>query len=350
MALSRQDYRLAFYCEKRDDISHLVRRYVLLFFNEDSSVEMRELPKNVLHLKRTQFTHLTKDNFSIGASLTILGQIVKLTGYADEVTRVLCEKSNETTTVVLGEALFPQTGRCLAVLTEECGFNIFSMQMAWVDADTVVKYGLPEAFVSTSRVIVACCIRADAIQKGLDYTRRIPGACAASSDEEARKWSQLAKDAKQSPVVLFGHYNSSMVIVKPHAVRSRAAGSVLQQLIDCGLELTALALIDLSASMVDKFLEPYKGVFPNYSAVADALSGTVWVAQFLSIDDGVDVISTVREACGPFDPCIAKKLRPSCIRARFGVDRSHNAVHCCDLPGDGPIYAEFFFAVRDLEE
>lgn len=34
------------------------------------------------------------------------------------------------------------------------------------------------------------------------------------------------------------------------------------------------------------------------------------------------------------DPAIAQRLRPHTLRARFGADKVHNAVHCTDLPED----------------
>jgi nucleoside-diphosphate kinase len=46
---------------------------------------------------------------------------------------------------------------------------------------------------------------------------------------------------------------------------------------------------------------------------------------------------------GPLDPEIAKNLRPDTIRARFGVDRARNAVHCTDLQTDGALECEYFF-------
>ncbi|RNF18738.1 putative nucleoside diphosphate kinase [Trypanosoma conorhini] len=345
MALSKQDPRIAFYCEGRDDISQLVRRYVLYFFYDDHSIEMRELPKNVLHLRRTPFPQLQKDDFSLGAALTILGGIVKITGYADEVTRVLCEKKSEFTVVLLADTLFSQLGHYLAILTEECGFTISSLQMTWLSEDAPEKYSLPEGLTG-GRVVVAWCVRAEAIQKGLDYVKRVTGAFAARDEGEAKKWAQLAEEAGRKPVAIFGDPRCSVVIVKPHAVRSRNAGSILQQLLDTGLELTALMLANLSSRVVDGFLAPYKDVLPDFSETARALAGQVWIIQLVSLEDDADVVSQVREVCGPFDPIIARKLRPRSIRAVFGADRAYNAVHCCDLPEEGPIYTNFFFGAR----
>ncbi|RNF00381.1 nucleoside diphosphate kinase [Trypanosoma rangeli] len=345
MALSKQDPRLAFYCERHDDISQLVRRYILFFFYEDHSVEMRELPKNVIHLRRTPFPHLRKDCFRLGTALTIFGGIVKITGYADEVTRVLCEKESESTVMLLGESLLPQLGHYLAMLTEECGFAISSMQMVWPRGDIFETYGLPEG-LTNGRVVVACCVRADAVQKGLDYMNRATGAFAARDEEEAKKWAQLVEEVSRKPVAIFEDPHCSVVIVKPHAVRSRNAGSILQLLLDAGLEPAALRTANLSSRVVDIFLQPYKDVLPDFSESAKGLTGHVWVIQLVSPEDEVDVVSLVREVCGPFDPIIAKELRPKSVRAIYGADRANNAVHCCDLPEEGAIYTNFFFGSK----
>ncbi|KAH9577506.1 protein of unknown function DUF1126 [Trypanosoma melophagium] len=343
MALSKQDPRLAFFCEKHDDISHLTRHFVLLFYYEDQSIEMREMPNNTLHLKRTPFPHMKKDDFNIGAVLTIFGGIVTLTAYADEVTRELCESKSESTVVLLGESLLSQVGRCLAILTEECGFTISAMQMTWAMDDAQSTYGLPAELIG-GRVVVVKCARADAMKKGIAYMNRVPGAHAARNEEESKRWVQLLDQARRQPVAIFNDYRSTVVIIKPHALRKQAGGSIIQQLMDVtGFELTALMLVNLSSRVVDEFLQPYKGVLPDFVETASALTGPVWILQLVSLNDGVDAVSTVREACGPFDPFIAKELRPKTIRAIFGVNRAENAVHCCDLPEEGPLYAEFFF-------
>jgi nucleoside-diphosphate kinase len=57
------------------------------------------------------------------------------------------------------------------------------------------------------------------------------------------------------------------------------------------------------------------------------------------------VIPAFRKLCGPHDPEIAKHLRPESIRAKFGIDRVQNAIHCTDLPEDGVIDCEYFFSI-----
>lgn len=51
-------------------------------------------------------------------------------------------------------------------------------------------------------------------------------------------------------------------------------------------------------------------------------------------------VEALRQFCGPEDPDLAKRLRPDSLRARFGISKAQNAVHCTELEED---------ALRDLE-
>ncbi len=46
-------------------------------------------------------------------------------------------------------------------------------------------------------------------------------------------------------------------------------------------------------------------------------------------------MKSFRDICGPLDPDIAKTIRKNSLRAKFGLDKVLNAVHCTDLPEDG---------------
>jgi len=54
-------------------------------------------------------------------------------------------------------------------------------------------------------------------------------------------------------------------------------------------------------------------------------------------------VEGVRELCGPPDPEIAKILRSMTLRAKYGLDKVQNAVHCTDLEEDGCLEVTYFF-------
>ena len=59
-----------------------------------------------------------------------------------------------------------------------------------------------------------------------------------------------------------------------------------------------------------------------------------------------NAVRSFRQFCGPMDPEIAKNLRPNTIRARFGHNRTMNAIHCSDLEEDGTLEVEYFFSIQ----
>lgn len=58
-------------------------------------------------------------------------------------------------------------------------------------------------------------------------------------------------------------------------------------------------------------------------------------------------MSKFRELCGPYDPEIAKTLRPNTIRSMFGIDRVKNAVHCTDLEEDAVLEVNYSIIFLD---
>jgi nucleoside-diphosphate kinase len=59
-----------------------------------------------------------------------------------------------------------------------------------------------------------------------------------------------------------------------------------------------------------------------------------------------NVVKAFRDLVGPMDPEIAKNLRPNTLRAKVGMDRIRNAIHCTDLPEDGTLESEYWFSIQ----
>ena len=70
-----------------------------------------------------------------------------------------------------------------------------------------------------------------------------------------------------------------------------------------------------------------------------------FVALELADPDGANPLEAFRELAGPADPEIARMLRPNSIRAKFGLNKVQNAVHCTDLIEDGPLEVSYFFTI-----
>jgi len=102
-------------------------------------------------------------------------------------------------------------------------------------------------------------------------------------------------------------------------------------------------MFHLNKSTACEFFEVYKGVMPEFNQMTDyvATGGSV-VACEIRQDD---VVAKLRRLCGPHDPMDAQSLNPNSLRAKYGIDKIRNGVHCTDLPDDGVLECEYFFVL-----
>jgi nucleoside-diphosphate kinase len=99
-------------------------------------------------------------------------------------------------------------------------------------------------------------------------------------------------------------------------------------------------MFNLDKPTAQEFFEIYRGVLPEFTAMTDhMITGPCIVLEVRQ----ENVVQSFRDLCGPMDPEIAKNLRPNTLRARFGIDRCTNAIHCTDLPEDGVLECDYFF-------
>jgi nucleoside-diphosphate kinase len=67
--------------------------------------------------------------------------------------------------------------------------------------------------------------------------------------------------------------------------------------------------------------------------------------DYPSTDDKPSVVNAFRSICGPHDPELARQVNADSLRARFGLDKVRNAVHCTDLAEDGKLEVHYFFRI-----
>jgi nucleoside diphosphate kinase len=181
-----------------------------------------------------------------------------------------------------------------------------------------------------------------------------------------------------TPSGLYTH--CAVCLIKPHAVSEKAAGKIIDMILGANgsgssssdmmsasggfgesghldrsgyggaggsskfgrMEISAARSIVLSAEDAKDYLEPYRTVCPEYERwVVELSSGPAIVLEVR----GEEIVPALRDLAGPYDPEIAKALRPSTIRARFGINSVKNAVHVTDVDVDGPLESKFMFMV-----
>merc|ERR1711959_606235 len=134
--------------------------------------------------------------------------------------------------------------------------------------------------------------------------------------------------------------NCTLCVVKPHAFH--AAGEIVSAILQKDFEISAMAVHYMDRATAEEFLEVYKGVVPEFHDMCAQLSSGPALVMEVRQEDAV---KKLREFGGPHDPEVAKHLRPDTLRAKYGVDRVQNGVHCTDLEEDGLLEVEYFFHI-----
>lgn len=139
---------------------------------------------------------------------------------------------------------------------------------------------------------------------------------------------------------------TTLGVIKPHAVGDGVAGLILD-VISERFEVTALRQLAFDRASGSEFLEVYKGVLAmgEFAASVDEIIAGPCIAVELRSKDNSDSVESFRQLCGPMDSELARVLRPASLRAKFGLNKIRNAIHCTDLPEDGGLEVEYVFSI-----
>ena len=129
-------------------------------------------------------------------------------------------------------------------------------------------------------------------------------------------------------------------IIKPHALKEKVCGAVLDMITRSGFEISAVDLLHFDRSKAEEFLEVYKGVVPEYADQVTQLCGGPCLALELR---GQEAVAMLRRLAGPWDVDIAKELYPESIRGSYGSDKVRCVVHCTDMEEDAQLECHYCF-------
>ena len=65
--------------------------------------------------------------------------------------------------------------------------------------------------------------------------------------------------------------NCSLCLIKPHILQANQAGKIIDRILEEGFEISAMQTFFLDRATAEEFLELYKGVVPDYSAMIDQM-------------------------------------------------------------------------------
>eukprot|EP01059_Diplonema_ambulator_P037088 TRINITY_DN9626_c0_g1_i2.p1 TRINITY_DN9626_c0_g1~~TRINITY_DN9626_c0_g1_i2.p1 ORF type:complete len:342 (+),score=57.96 TRINITY_DN9626_c0_g1_i2:252-1277(+) len=329
--------RLSFIVDYYDPQAGLVRKYQLCYFTTDDTIEMHDIKNRRIFLKRCQFPGVKPSDLHLGAVVTIYSRKLTVVEYADDATKQLYASESDVAVMVIHQ--LANLGIILQYI-QSAGLRIVNLNMLVLTQAEVEEFN-PEYTRewAGNRVVVAEIAGKD-IERIWKEGRMVQsawlGGVETGRGDAAWFFGPGSARVDRSPALM---RNCTIGIIKPHAV-NQYGGRIIQDIVDEGFEITALKKLSLDKADAVDFLEVYKGVISEYSALTEHLSsGPCWVLEITAEDP----VQSFRELCGPHDPDIGKVLRPNSLRAKYGETRVKNAIHCTDLPEDGVLESDFFF-------
>ncbi|XP_015330563.1 nucleoside diphosphate kinase 7 isoform X3 [Bos indicus x Bos taurus] len=278
--------RFVFIAEWFDPNASLFRRYELLFYPGDGSVEMHDVKNHRTFLKRTKYEDLHLEDLFIGNKVNIFSRQLVLLDYGDQYTaRQLGSKKEKTLALIKPDAV-SKAGEIIEIINK-AGFTLTKLKMMTLSRKEATDFHIDHQsrpflneliqFITSGPIIAMEILRDDAV-------------C---------EWKRL-----------LGPANSGLA-------RTDAPESIRALFGTDGIKNAAHGPDSFACAAREMVTEMYSG-----PCVAMEIQQT-------------NPTMTFREFCGPADPEIARHLRPGTLRAIFGKTKIQNAVHCTDLPEDG---------------
>nr|KAF6397425.1 NME/NM23 family member 7 [Rousettus aegyptiacus] len=120
--------RFVFITEWYDPNASLYRRYELLYYPEDGSVEMHDVKNHRTFLKRTKYDDLHLEDLFIGNKVNVFSRQLVLTDYGDQYTaRQLGSRKEKTLALIKPDAI-SKVGEIIEIINK-AGFTITKLKM-----------------------------------------------------------------------------------------------------------------------------------------------------------------------------------------------------------------------------
>ncbi|XP_071625852.1 nucleoside diphosphate kinase homolog 7 isoform X2 [Temnothorax longispinosus] len=385
VAKKEHDYsnRYVFEAEWYDQVACMLKKFYLYYYPSDNTVELFDLKTKKTFLRRTTCEGITAKDFYVGTVITIFSRCIKITGYADTCTKTKLETQLQKVFVFLKPDVIDKMGEILKAIINY-DFYITNIKMIRLTPNDIAECNLVKDEIDKTSVInylISGPVVALELLGGNGIMRwqELAGpedskdarsiaasslrACYGKDDiHNAVYGSKDTETAMQELQYFFPDskcknkglkntatlQNCTCCIIKPHAVQEGLLGAIFDDIQKAGYTITAVQQFYVNPINSEEFLEIYKGVLPEYTAmVAELQSGPCIVMEVSHKDESPNIVADFRNLCGPMDPDIARQIRPNTLRAKYGKTKVQNAIHCSDLPEDGILEVEYFFKILD---
>ena len=214
---------------------------------------------------------------SIGSTINIWGRRLKIVGFADSTT-----KNNvgvDRSTLFVKDAF--EAGEVMAAAQEE-GLHL-------------------RALKSTSAGTGMTFVGKDALER-LQRATTGMGVVVATSIDQA---NTMAKELETLSLHSSCAPDSTLLLIKPHAVAKGVTPNIMEALAGAGLVINAIWKVHLNVEQSETFFAVYKGILKEYSQCITELASMPCIVMDVGNANGT-AHAVLRQLCGPYDVEIAR--------------------------------------------
>ncbi len=128
----------------------------------------------------------------------------------------------------------------------------------------------------------------------------------------------------------------TLLMIKPDAVKKKVVGKIISMVEERGFDIKDMRMKRFTREEAERFYEVHRNR-PFFEELVRFITSGPVVGLCL---EGDDIVERVRKFIGATDP---SKAEPCTVRALYGTDISHNAVHASDSAENAERELKFFF-------
>jgi nucleoside-diphosphate kinase len=121
--------KYTFEVDWHDMQADLVRKYRVVFYPVTNEIEMIDLKLNRTFLKKVEIPSVKLDDFFVGAQVTVLSRVLKVTDYGDVHTRKKFEVDKSRTFAMIKPDAYQHMGKIIDAISH-AGFAINKLKMS----------------------------------------------------------------------------------------------------------------------------------------------------------------------------------------------------------------------------
>uniref|UniRef100_A0A8C7YWR9 Nucleoside diphosphate kinase B n=1 Tax=Oryzias sinensis TaxID=183150 RepID=A0A8C7YWR9_9TELE len=142
----------------------------------------------------------------------------------------------------------------------------------------------------------------------------------------------------------------TVAIIKPDAVSHRKTNEIIMKIQESGFEILAHKKHTLTEAEARRFYQ-HKAEEPCFQDLVQFMSsGHCHILVLSHTDSSVNVLPAWLEFMGPTDVSEARRAKPECLRAQYGTETLHNAVHGSEDSNHASRELAFFFPNFRVEQ